>query len=483
MCQKKKFYRTRIFGNFVYICGMEIQYNIFKDITKDTNNQCVCENPRLIINPLLPELLAKYGKYFLRGNYFEFPFYSCVKLRYKFPWHIFSIYKYDKALNKRVQYVTEDDIPNSYVIDDETGETFPIYMLVPCNHCAICREKKAHAFVQRCQLESLQYDSLPWFVTLTYREKPLNNELNKRDVQLFLKRLRINLERAGYKDKIRYVAVGEYGKNTKRPHYHLLIWNINAFTHKQFVEVSDIINKSWNLGFIQHRLVDCKDDKSFYYTAKYLRKTSNLSDDDERTPPFMCSSNRGGGIGCPYLMKLAPAIRKSMAVNFKFFDKFRGAACPLFFTSYVLKKVFPSWSTSVPAVLRQALADYALAYSNYCFLGNLAIYGDIFKEQIEKKHKEIMKKHSPYCFCLVGDGDNVYTLYDNDAQSVRDKLFDCMSVIDKFSDIDYDAAVDLHAKRQQFCGKLFRNIEPVDISERAYRAKTNIERAAAREML
>lgn len=247
----------------------------FSEITY-SSKQVVCEHPRLIINPLLPELIAKYKYYVFRG------YHVIVKKShihfYNFDYRPFSI----KRNN-----ITTDDIDTCYVVDKATGETFPIYVQVPCNECAICMQRKVFGFVQRCKFEAQQYDSRPWFVTLTYDNEhlPKGNSLDKRDVQLFLKRLRINLKRHGFDYKIRYVMVGEYGSNTHRPHYHLILFGINSFTHQECLDVSDIIYTSWKNGFIQHRQVDPSNEATFYYTTKYMRKHGYVP--EGACPPFV----------------------------------------------------------------------------------------------------------------------------------------------------------------------------------------------------
>lgn len=63
-----------------------------------------------------------------------------------------------------------------------------------------------------------------WFLSLTYNERYVPRvadgrlSLRFKDVQWFIKRLR----RAGH--YVKYVCVGEYGAETKRPHYHMLLW-------------------------------------------------------------------------------------------------------------------------------------------------------------------------------------------------------------------------------------------------------------------
>lgn len=233
----------------------------FTEITY-SSQQVVCESPRLIINPLLPELIAKYHVYYLRGRMFRDNRIHC---------HYFA-FNYRPFSVKR-NGITKSDIPNSFVVDESTGETFPIYIEVPCNHCDVCKERKISSFVQRCKLETQCYDCKPWFVTLTYDNDHVpHNGVSVDEAQRYLKRLRINLVRAGFTNRIRYVLVGEYGKNTHRPHYHAIFWNFGAKSKQEYLILADILEKSWNNGFIQHRIINPENDKAFYYTAKYLKK-------------------------------------------------------------------------------------------------------------------------------------------------------------------------------------------------------------------
>jgi len=70
-------------------------------------------------------------------------------------------------------------------------------------------------------LEAADHDRKS-FVTLTYNEQhlPAGDALHPADLQRFLKRLRKSV----YPDKLRYFAVGEYGEQTNRPHYHLALF-------------------------------------------------------------------------------------------------------------------------------------------------------------------------------------------------------------------------------------------------------------------
>lgn len=97
------------------------------------------------------------------------------------------------------------------------------------------------------------------FVTLTYDDEHISDDwgLVPRHLVLFIKRLRINVER-NYGRKFRYFAVGEYGSKTMRPHYHLALFNFppcqsgeTRYTKTGTVrccEWCNIISTTWNMG-------------------------------------------------------------------------------------------------------------------------------------------------------------------------------------------------------------------------------------------
>lgn len=117
---------------------------------------------------------------------------------------------------------------------------------IPCGQCVGCRLEYSRQWANRCMLE-LEYHDSAYFVTLTYDDAhvprshyfqkdeidPLTGEytgticpsltLQKRDFQLFMKRLRKKFSN----DKIRYFACGEYGGDTMRPHYHAIIYGLH----------------------------------------------------------------------------------------------------------------------------------------------------------------------------------------------------------------------------------------------------------------
>lgn len=197
-----------------------------------------------------------------------------------------------KICNHRVQHLElrgSQWIPcyNDIVDIQHCSKWITSYIEVPCRKCINCRLNYAKQWSQRCMLEA-QYYSDNYFLTLTYDNDylPLEDLVNqdgeiiekvptlrKRDLQLFMKRLRKHFEGT----KVRFFGVGEYGGQTMRPHYHLILFNLplndleylkcNARGDKFYI--SETISKLWPFGF--HMISDVNQETA-NYTARYCLK-------------------------------------------------------------------------------------------------------------------------------------------------------------------------------------------------------------------
>lgn len=160
-------------------------------------------------------------------------------------------------------------------------------MVVPCGNCAFCAATKRSDWALRLHYEGRRH-LVKKFVTLTYADAHLRwkdgvSQLDKRDVQLWLKRLRFN---SGV--KVRYFAVGEYGSKTFRPHYHILL----------FGDVSDaVIGSSWPFGLVH---IGTVTEASVMYCLGYIVNGKGWKMRTKRVAPFALMS-RGNGIpGDPF---------------------------------------------------------------------------------------------------------------------------------------------------------------------------------------
>lgn len=150
--------------------------------------------------------------------------------------------------------------------------------------------------------EEMKVSPYTYFITLTYRDDDLPFAcyvpekrcfpcVSRRDIQLFLKRLRKKT-----KVKFKYHIVSEYGPETLRPHYHGLLFCQN------FIDSADIL-VSWNHQDLVNNCVEFANSRSAIgYVTKYLCKTpflpSFLRYSERDYKPFtLCSK----GLGLTYL--------------------------------------------------------------------------------------------------------------------------------------------------------------------------------------
>lgn len=201
---------------------------------------------------------------------------------------------------------------------------------VPCGRCPPCLKKRRNHWSFRLY-EELKISKTAYFITLTYEDKylPLHPSgfytLNKADVQKFIKRLRKAQNKidkdfsSGYsrsirnfrlsgkngsetrrstslkvRQKLRYYACGEYGEETDRPHYHIILFNLHPELKDKIPEIWSINGKS--LGHVH---VGTANVKTIAYTTKYVLKQSTIKKEG-RLSPFSLMS-RKPAIGYSYV--------------------------------------------------------------------------------------------------------------------------------------------------------------------------------------
>lgn len=192
---------------------------------------------------------------------------------------------------------------------------------IPCGKCVACRVNNAASWATRAMHES-QYCDGGCFVTLTYSPEhcPSDYCISKRDVQLFLKRLRKHLSTHGGSLRA-YFAVGEYGTKFGRPHYHILLlgWSPDDLEYhsKSYsglpVYTSKTLERIWGLGFCP---VGTITSGSAAYVARYSKKLDNDSNVGNRTKPFFLASRniplsngKQGALGAQWVIDNHEALR------------------------------------------------------------------------------------------------------------------------------------------------------------------------------
>lgn len=185
---------------------------------------------------------------------------------------------------------------------------------IPCGQCIGCRLERSRQWAIRAVHESQLHDQ-NCFITLTYSDDhlPPGATLVKRDVQLFLKRLR------KARGSFRTLYCGEYGETTQRPHYHALLFGLD-FNDKQplkrtgsdeMIYSSAQLDKVWGLG---HCSVGALTFESAAYVARYVVKkiTGDAAEAHYagRLPEFMQPSLKPG-IGSQWLEKFRSDVYPS----------------------------------------------------------------------------------------------------------------------------------------------------------------------------
>jgi hypothetical protein len=169
---------------------------------------------------------------------------------------------------------------------------------LPCGQCIGCRLERSRQWAMRCVHEAQMYDR-NCFVTLTYDDEhlPPDGSLNKRDITLFLKRLRKR-----YGAGIRYYQCGEYGELLARPHHHAILFN-HDFDDKYLWSVrdgvrlyrSESLEHLWPYGY---STIGDVTFESAAYVARYVTKKITGKREGEhyrgKMPEFATMSRRPG---------------------------------------------------------------------------------------------------------------------------------------------------------------------------------------------
>lgn len=125
---------------------------------------------------------------------------------------------------------------------------------------------------------------------------PKDASLNKKDITLFIKRLRKHLGES----KISFLQCGEYGEQNKRPHHHAAIFGYEfkdkkpLFTRGEYtVYTSDTLDRIWSHGQCS---IGALNFESAAYIARYITKkiTGEAAKEHygKRLPEFQTMSRR-----------------------------------------------------------------------------------------------------------------------------------------------------------------------------------------------
>lgn len=196
-------------------------------------------------------------------------------------------------------------------------------MLYGCGQCMPCRINRRRLWTHRIMLEA-KLHPMNAFLTLTYTDEnlPLTSggcaSLNVKDLQDWLKRLRREIE----PQKIRYFACGEYGDESERPHYHVIVFNFPACLRgrtkrhvsgtkrplwEKCCDVCQLVGTTWSKGDID---IGDVNEQSVAYVCGYVTKKMTSKDDvrlNGRYPEFARMSLKPG-IGAEFMWDVSSTL-------------------------------------------------------------------------------------------------------------------------------------------------------------------------------
>ena len=270
---------------------------------------------------------------------------------------------------------------------------------LPCGKCVECIARRISGWSFRLRKEG-ERSSSSFFLTLTYDTKyvPITEKgymtLDRQDPTKWLKRLRKHIFKQGKQTKIKYYLCGEYGSERDRPHYHVIIFN---------VELEDLIGKTnaimalnnkelmlngkfnfncptWGLGSIT---IGDVSNASIGYVLKYMvkdpKKPIPRHANDDRIPIF---SNMSKGLGDNYLNEQNIKWHKN-DINNRYYipiEDGKKIAMP----RYYKQKMFTDWQRKKIAAHLKGVNDTEQAKKTL---------KDIQKEHIIAVEKQRRKTH------------------------------------------------------------------------------------------
>uniref|UniRef100_A0AAU8B6Y6 Replication initiator protein n=1 Tax=Dulem virus 106 TaxID=3145583 RepID=A0AAU8B6Y6_9VIRU len=295
---------------------------------------------------------------------------------------------------------------------------------IPCGQCVGCRLAYSREWANRCMME-LEYHDSAYFVTLTYNDDHLPRSyypdqetgealpsftLNKRDCQLFMKRLR----KAKPDDHIRFFLAGEYGDQTFRPHYHAIIFGLHLddlVLYKKSPQGflyynSPCIQRAWSTVVtrensitplavpIGYAVVAEVTWETCAYTARYVMKKLKGADVEfyrkfNIEPPFTLMS-RKPGIGRQWYDD-HPGLYDYDFINLSTKDGGRKFRPPKYFNR-LYDVEYPDKSAELKAFRRaaaEAQKELKLQKTNLSYLDLLAVEEQALKDRIKPLERKL----------------------------------------------------------------------------------------------
>lgn len=276
----------------------------------------------------------------------------------------------------QVSLLTHEEAFENYFVEFN-GIIRPLFAMLPCGKCPACRLASANELSNRLTLEYLTWNRPIVFLSLTYAEhcKP-SHGVCKSDVVKFIDRFRKAAQKRGFNDGWRIFYVSEYGTDpafTRRPHYHMLIFNVDFDSlHQSYALFTEALSKSWTFGRTEWEFARSPRAMCCYVT-KYVTKSVRLQDNvpEGQNPNFWRGPSKGGGLGIGMLEYIKENFDyvKDKDVCFKYSyvgqdGQLYAEQITMTVPKFLLDKICPPLSrhvkTKAVKLLREAFYSYTL---------------------------------------------------------------------------------------------------------------------------
>lgn len=258
----------------------------------------MCSDPVFMINQELRRSFRGIKRYLIDGRFF-----SPWQFDFDYSNHKLSFDDFRKYWYHCVSHLTHQDAYDNYFVELDNGLIRPLFMLAPCGKCPECRMNYASELKSRLQLEYVANGCKPIvFLTLTYAEKCLPKfGVDQEELTRFIDRFRLYASDFGFNRGWRIFYCSEYGSDpnrTRRPHYHLLIYNVDFDFHESYKKFTLALRKAWPFGRREWEF-----SRSPYslcgYVTKYVTKSVRLQDNvpEGKNPNFWRGPSKNGGLG------------------------------------------------------------------------------------------------------------------------------------------------------------------------------------------
>lgn len=263
----------------------------------------------------------------------------------------------DNVLKEKYQGLKENGfVPRTY----HKG-CYIDFIQIPCGKCIGCRIDYSRSWADRMTYHSFGKEESSWFITLTYDdihieqlEHSINYDLyalNFDDMTAFIKKLRNKFRDC----EIDYFYSGEYGDNSFRPHFHMIIYNL-PLDDLEFwkldnfgcpIYTSELIHSLWTKGICS---ISSFAWLNAAYTASYVEKKRDGRALVEYTAvgltPEACRMSRRPGLAYDYYLENYESIWKNNGLN-------------------VSRSVNSSGHLGIPRYFRKLAEDKRIGFDNF----------------------------------------------------------------------------------------------------------------------